>query len=584
VSIWSRKRGEEGFTLIELAVAIGLFGLVLMSLSLLFDRALETTRRVQSDQIGKTLAQEKLEEARSLSFFVSQKSNPNNVDLLDRYFPDDANVNPTPTGAVGTYDSTAGVYAFTSTDTLVRAGVTYTRATTVQLVAINSDGTLSIQAPVAGYDSNIADQDDPGPRAARVAVTVSFVSQGQPRSVTLQTVIAGTKNEQPKVEAGASVTGAQISGVTFQDGDPAEVAGAVAADILAQMGLADLNFREVTGPSSQASADPLEVTERRPDTNDTLQTGPSNGSVSATVPNSTDGNTQVVPSPLVPLTAGEMRTINESPLPTKAIIAAWGQPSPQASAEARVSFQHSQNPESRAVVASDDFLLNARDLLELSPLAVIQIGAVDGTVEQTSTITSAHALATVVVQDVTIWASRSFGSDPDYEGTVRIERISVEVESDASTSAGTTHVHWRVDDLEVWDPDLDPPGPQVGGYVGPWTFGFDHDCGGWVGTQPPVGDPACGNFTNPNPVVIPAAYQGTGPDGQPATSLVIVAGATVQESEADASLGTASASAGQQNVLSISTRDDIAGAVRLEPMLAGLGAASTNVSYVSHSH
>jgi type II secretory pathway pseudopilin PulG len=584
VSIWSRRRGEEGFTLIELAIAIGLFGLVLLSLSLLFDRALETTRRVQSDQIGKTLAQEKLEEARSLPFFISQKSNPNNVDLLDRYFTDDANVNPTPTGAVGTYDSTAGVYAFTSTDTLVRAGVTYTRAAKVQLVAINSDGTLSIQAPVAGYDSNIADQDDPGPRAARVAVTVSFVSQGQPRSVTLQTVIAGTKNEQPKVEAAASVTGAQISGVTFQDGDPAESAGAVAADILAQVGLADLNFREVTGPSAQASADPVEVTERQPDNNNPLQAGPAAGSVSATVPNSTTGNTQVVPAPATPLTAGSMLSLNPSPLPFKVVIAAWGEPSPQASAEARVSFQHSQNPESRTVVAADDFLLNARDLLALAPHAVIQIGEVDGFVDQTSNTTSAHARANVVVNDVIIWASTSFGSDPDYEGTVRIERISVEVESDASTSAGTTHVHWRVDDLEVWDPNLDPPGPKVGGYVGPWTFGFDHDCGGWVGTQPPVGDPACGNFTNPNPVVIPAAYQGTGPDGQPATSLVIVAGATVQETEADASLGTASASAGQQNVLSISTRDDIAGAVTLEPMLAGLGAAGSNVSYVSHSH
>jgi hypothetical protein len=160
---------------------------------------------------------------------------------------------------------------------------------------------------------------------------------------------------------------------------------------------------------------------------------------------------------------------------------------------------------------------------------------------------------------------------------VRIGSISVEVESDASTSAATTHVHWRVDNLGVWDPD-------ASAYVGPWTFGFDHDCGGWVGSQPSPGDPACGNFVNPNPVIIPAAYQGTDANGDPASSLVIVAGATVQETDADASLGTASASAGQQNVLSISTRDDIAGAAILEPMLGGLGAADSNVSYVSHSH
>ena len=573
MSIWSRRRGEEGFTLIELAVAIGLFGLVLMSLSLLFDRALETTRRVQSDQVGKTLAQEKLEEIRSLPFFVSQKTSPNDVDLLDRYFPDDANVNPTPTGANGAYDGTAGVYAFTSTESLVRAGVTYTRATTVQLAAINSDGTLGIQAPVTGYDSNIADQDDPGPRAAKVAVAVSFTSQGQARSVTLQTIVANTKNETPKVVASASVVGAQISGVTFQDGD---TAGAVTTDILAQLGVANLNFREVTGPSAQSTADPLEITERRADNNNPVQVGPGAGSVAATAPNSTTGNTQVVPSPATPLTAGNMLTVNPSPL-SKVVIAAWGAPNPQASAEARVSFQHSQNPESRAVVATDDFLLNARDTLQLAPNAVIQIGAVDAFVDQTSTTTSAHTRANAVIEDVTIWASMSFGADPDYEGTVRIGRISVEVESDASTSAATTHVHWRVDNLRVWDPD-------ASGYVGPWTFGFDHDCGGWVGSQPSPGDPACGNFVNPNPVVIPVAYQGTAADGQPGTSLVIVAGATVQDTQADASQGVSSASAGQQNVLSISTRDDIAGAAILEPMLAGLGAADSSVSYVSHSH
>jgi prepilin-type N-terminal cleavage/methylation domain-containing protein len=580
MSIWSRRRGDEGFTLIELAVAIGLFGLVLLSLSLLFDRALETTRRVQSDQIGKTLAQEKLEETRSLPFFVSQKTNPNDVDLLDRYFPDDVAVNPTPTGAVGTYDGTAGVYAFTSTETLVRAGVTYTRRTVVQLGAIKSDGTFDVQAPVADYTSNVADQDDPGPRAAKVAATVSFTSQGQARSVTLQTIVANTKNDQPKVQASASVTGAQISGVTFQDGDPAEVAGAVSADVLSQIGLADLNFREVTGPSAQASADPVEIIERRADNNNTLQSGPTAGSLAATAPNSTTGNTQVVPSPPTPLTAGNMLTVNPSPQPSKVVIAAWGQPNPQASGEARVSFQHTLNPESRAVVAADDFLLNARDPLELAPLAVIQIGAVDGSVEQTSTITSAHTKATAVIEDVTIWASRSFGASPNYEGTVQIDRIFVEVESDASTSAGTTHVHWRVDDLRVWDPDKG----GNGGYEGPWTFGFDHDCGGWVGTQPAPGDPACGNFVNPNPVVIPVAYQGTDADGNPGTSLVIVAGATVQDTQADASQGVSSASAGQQNVLSISTRDDIAGAAVLEPSLAGLGAANSSVSYVSHSH
>lgn len=584
MSIWSRRRGEEGFTLIELAVALGLFGLVLVSLSLLFDQALETTRQVQSDQIAKTLAQEKMEEVRSLPFYISQQTTPADVDLLDRYFPDDAAVNPTPTGAVGTYDGTAGVYSFTSTETITRAGVTFTRRTVVQLVSVSQDGTVTVLAPPSNYDSDSADFDDPGARAAMVTVSVTYTTVGDARQVDLETIISSSRSEEPKVEASASVTGAQISGVTFQDGD--DPATGVAADLFAEVAQAKLAFREVTGSSAQASADPVEVAERDPDTNANIQPeAPGEpGEAAATAPNSTDGNQQTDSDSL---SLGRLLSVNPSPT-DPVVIASWGSSSPSATSEARVSFQHFNNPESRATVFANEFLLNARDLLAVAPHAVIEIGHSEGEVEQTSTTSQARATGRSLVQNVTIWGSTTFGSDPDYAGTVLIERIEVFVESVAGSSSASTRVVWRVDNLFVWDPDGDSDGDgDPGEYVGPWTFGFDSSCGGWVF------DPAlCGvnrtdgkaPFENPNPVVIPAAYEGTDPDGNASTSLVILAGATVRESAADASTGVSGAQAGQQNVLSIFTRNDITGAAALEPMLAGLGSANTSVAYVAHEH
>jgi hypothetical protein len=74
-----------------------------------------------------------------------------------------------------------------------------------------------------------------------------------------------------------------------------------------------------------------------------------------------------------------------------------------------------------------------------------------------------------------------------------------------------------------------------------------------------------------------------GVDGT-STSLSIVAGVTVRDSQVDAAAGTASASVAQKNILSITTRDDVTGATPLEAMLVGVGDASADASYIVHEH
>jgi len=602
----SRWRREDGFSLIELAVSLSLFAIVVASLSLMFDRALETGSRVRFDQVGKTLAQDRLEELRALPFYVPWTDEARRVDLLDLYFPDDADVSLAELpGTTGDYDPAPNTWTFTTTENpLVVEGKQFTRSTTVQFVAVAEDGTVTPIAPLAGYASNLADADDPASQAVLLRVSVAWQSQGQNRSVDLDTVIQNIRRGVPNVEASGSALAAQLSGVVFHDGEtPLD---GVTAEILAVVGEATTSFREVTGSDSDTSADPIDVVERNPVNGALLQPeAPSapGGASASSVPNTTTGNTA---SDSASLSGNSMGSINGV-----GAIAAWGSASPSAATQAQVSTLHSLNPEGRAAVNLAGFVVNSRDPNDAEdqiPLRMFELGNVAGVGEERSTtsqvrVDSSVDLTTVPSQDgnparpaVTIWASRPFSTHAEYEGVVRIDRLDVDVQAVASGNSATTAVDWRVDGLRVWDP-LQPPtqvGDLPGGYGPAYNFGFDSTCGGWEDdpTTPGIEDPSanrCGTTrvdqtkaptANPNPVVIPSAYVGA--DGT--TSLSIVAGVTVRDSQVDAAAGTSSASVAQKNILSITTRGDVTGATPLAPMLVGVGDASADASYIVHEH
>ncbi|MGH2650305.1 MAG: type IV pilus modification PilV family protein, partial [Actinomycetota bacterium] len=371
----SRWRRQEGFTLIELSVSLGLFAIVIVSLSLMFDRALETGSRVRFDQVGKTLAQEKLEELRALPFYVPWTDEARRVDLLDWYFPDDASVTVITPNTTGTYDATANVWAFTTDETpLVVEGKDFLRATTVQFVTVQDDGTIQPQQPEVPYQSDLADADSPATQSVKVTVTVAWTSQGQNRSVSLDTIIHNIRRGVPNVEASGSVLAAQVSGVEFHDGLlPDE---GVTAEILATVGEASTSFREVTGSESDASADPLDVVEREPISGTLVQAeqpaDPNTGATASSVPNSVSGN---LSSDQAFLSAGTFPSLN-----TVGAIAAWGVGDPSADTQAQVSTLHTLNPEGRAAVAIDGFEVNSREPGDgpLPPTRVLRLGSVAG--------------------------------------------------------------------------------------------------------------------------------------------------------------------------------------------------------------
>jgi prepilin-type N-terminal cleavage/methylation domain-containing protein len=575
----SWRRDERGFTLIEIAVSLSVFAIVMVSLTLLFDTSLETASRSRFDELGKTVAQQKLEELRSLPYHVAQTEEPGDVDVLDLYFPNLTGTTSIP-GATGAYDGTATVWTFATTQTITAGGRPYQVRTSLQFVAALDTGALQPLAPLPGYNSNASNVDEPAGNAVRVVVTASRTTGGQARSQSLETVISQAEEDRPSVEASGSVLGGQVSGLSFQDGD---APGGVAAEILAEVGRGQVAFREVAESTSQASSDPVQIVERDPVTGVSIQPdGPSAGQSSSSVPNSTTGTVQATNGSIASGTYGSLNGTG--------VIASWDASSPSSASEARVSLVHTLNPEGRTSVRANNVQINSREVGDAVPLAMVFLDEVTGSVEQTSTTVQARVRSEVdinqgnVGEGVQVIATRQFNSNPLFNGVLLIQSLHVDAEVVASTTTATTAINWTVENLRVWDPDANA---SLGGYGPSYTFGMISTCGGWVGNPADCGPARTDGkaaFENPNPVVIPSAYAGTDNNGQPASSLSIVAGVTVREANTDPANGISNASVAQKNILSITTRDDLAGAVALEPMLLGVGDTNVSVSYIIHEH
>jgi prepilin-type N-terminal cleavage/methylation domain-containing protein len=575
----SWRRDERGFTLIEIAVSLSVFAIVMVSLTLLFDTTLETASRTRFDELGKTVAQGKLEEIRSLPYHIAQTEETGDVDVLDLYLPNLTGTSPI-AGATGSYDATANVWTFTTTQSVTADNRPFQVQTALQFVAPLGSGALQPLAPLAGYNSDAANVDEPASNSVQAVVTVSRTAGGTPRSVSLETVISQAEEDRPSVEASGSVLGAQVSGMSFQDGDGG---GGVAADVLAEVGRGQVAFREVAESTSQASSDPVQIVERDPVTGVSIQPdGPTTGQSSSSVPNSTTGTVQTTNASNASGTFGSLNGTG--------VIGSWDTANPSSTSEARVSLVHTLNPEGRATVRANNVQVNSRELNDVVPLTMVFLDEVTGSVEQTSTTVQARVQAEVDINEgnvgegVQVVATRQFNSNPAFNGVLLIRSLHVDAEVVASTTTATTAINWTVENLRVWDPDMNG---GLGGYGPSYSFGMISTCGGWVG-NPALCGPARTDgkaaFDNPNPVVIPSAYSGTDNTGASGSSLSIVAGVTVREANTDPANGISNASVAQKNILSITTRDDLAGAVPLEPMLLGVGDTNVSVSYIIHEH
>lgn len=81
--------GDEGFTLVEVVVALLIFAVAAQSLAYSLISSAVASTRARSQTTVKNLAQQRIEAMRTLPFHVDAQNGPY-VDLLDLYYHDDA--------------------------------------------------------------------------------------------------------------------------------------------------------------------------------------------------------------------------------------------------------------------------------------------------------------------------------------------------------------------------------------------------------------------------------------------------------------------------------------------------------------
>lgn len=229
-----RARRDEGFSLIEIIVALGIFSIVLVALlpQLIVGIRATGTARVVSQAKG--IGQGQLERMRHLPFHIAPAAG-DYVDVLDYYYPDLDTPGTTPTCKTGTAYNlpTTGWSGFVAAGTAARCD--YEPATgafhrTVEVVAAQSGITgftvvVDTQflsgatppvpvSPLSGYDTRTVGRDNPASSQIGVTVTVLYDRRGTLRPVSHYTQIAERLSTTSRVRSEADVRVLDVGSVT----------------------------------------------------------------------------------------------------------------------------------------------------------------------------------------------------------------------------------------------------------------------------------------------------------------------------------------------------------------------------------
>jgi prepilin-type N-terminal cleavage/methylation domain-containing protein len=95
-----RRDSDDGFTLVEVLIAMGLASVILVATAPALLGMISSTLTVKLDSQAKNLAQERLEELRDLRFHVDRQNGPY-LDLLDIYYTNATSSSPVKSLTVG---------------------------------------------------------------------------------------------------------------------------------------------------------------------------------------------------------------------------------------------------------------------------------------------------------------------------------------------------------------------------------------------------------------------------------------------------------------------------------------------------
>ena len=230
-----RHRGDSGFTLIEVIVALSVFAVVAVAALPLVVVGIKTSQKARIETLAKDMSQLRLERMRNLPFQVDRQNGPF-VDLLDRYFTN-ASGTAAPTGepdctgqylaaAPGTGGAPSGS-AYRVTCTKLAEATGFSQVVYVQFLK----QTGVVVTPPSAYDSQIVARDTAPSRLVGITVLTSWDRLGRKGTLRTYTEVADAKSNRPLITTQAQVVALRVSSNSMTAGRTLTAkAGEVKAD------------------------------------------------------------------------------------------------------------------------------------------------------------------------------------------------------------------------------------------------------------------------------------------------------------------------------------------------------------------
>jgi prepilin-type N-terminal cleavage/methylation domain-containing protein len=239
-----RDRDSDGFTLVEVLVAMIVFSIVTLGIVPLLAGSIKGAIYARSSTVGKNVALRAMERARGLPYHVAFSSQNTKVDVLDLYYPDDVTLSATQTYAAtpqpiftstcnsATLSNPACPRTLPVGHTLVfEAKFVRSEGRAVQTNTAQPFQTYTAEPPLADYAWNVVGKDSPATQIVELTVRASWVAAGTARSFQMRSLLGERRVVPPKVRAlgrvdyGVSVTTSFVDG-TGQVSDLVLVGGA----------------------------------------------------------------------------------------------------------------------------------------------------------------------------------------------------------------------------------------------------------------------------------------------------------------------------------------------------------------------
>ncbi len=234
----TRRSSDEGFTLVELTVALGLLMVILLASLPAFLGMLRTAASTKVQTQAKNLSQQRLEQLKDLRFHIDRQNGPF-LDLLDIYYTN-ASTTGTPTTVTVDGASQSGVYVpvaaaadgapagphYRVTSTRVLTGRTFTQSVYARFLGAGG-APLAMTNFQNAYDSQVAGKDDAPAGAVAITIVTSWPDGLKTKRLVASTRIVDGRPELPAIQTQARATALQITS-TGKDGATLELAAGIA--------------------------------------------------------------------------------------------------------------------------------------------------------------------------------------------------------------------------------------------------------------------------------------------------------------------------------------------------------------------